>query len=826
MKPETAFTAAELGNCVDSSPQNVRKILKDVAPSARRIVSGVEAAAWGLGSLPSPLIAKLAHLATRHGYATPLQLLQNAPRSAQLTALSHVANADITRAQKLQRALASCLHSSPEVPIAQLSRIAAPDYLKQFGTSVSDRYLRELINRTLQRDRGERNFARLELYIPDRTSRRRAKASPLTAAFQFQELDDAFSTIPDRTKPTLVESAFCWRKVVEVFADRIASNANEAKLKQQLRQYILRSAPFLAQTPAAVKRGLNRKIREAFEHGIDTIVDGRVEAKRTATQPQDFDVNCNLLANHAANHCGYRLSQAYRQLHLGNGHDGVRFSEEFRSAYPFNARKKKSRVPNCVRNAARPILAAIKPEQLGSRAARLAMPSIRRDWSGVAAGASYTSDDWTFNHYVYDWNDRGEYEFNGRRFNIVRPQVLPVIDERTGNPLGFSLAPAPTYNSRQIRTLITRICMRPEIGLPFERFVFEAGIWKARNVEALAQWASIDESFARHGICLKVRHVTTPKAKVIEQAIGAFQNLDEDAPGYIGRGEQQVKHERVQRFLLQLKRVDQPIKAEVDPSEMLMSTEQSMHVIEDSLKRFAAEPQNGVRLDGLSPAEGWAQLTRGKVHRLLPESLRFLLGTDESHRKVTNEGIELRIGNAIHYYFGSEQLGALIGEKVCVRYNDELPEQIIVSHPASDPRGLRPFSVPMFKLVPAHGANREQFREAREHQNRFVSYGRAKFRELVPTSNKTICRQDIGSPELRAAGEAHNRLERQMVELNAERDTERVAIERLAAERNRSIDAKKVRRPSRVAKHLRSAQEWEAKIKALEANEQGQSIPL
>jgi hypothetical protein len=361
--------------------------------------------------------------------------------------------------------------------------------------------------------------------------------------------------------------------------------------------------------------------------------------------------------------------------------------------------------------------------------------------------------------------------------------------------------------------------MRPEIGLPFERFLFERGVWQSRNVKALVQWSSIDESFLRHGIALDLRHATTPKAKIIEQVIGAIQNLDEYAPGYVGRGEQRVKYERVQGFLQKLKRAGQPLKAGLNPADMLMSADECVAMLSEVMQRFADEPQNGERLDGLSPAEGWHQLSGGRVHQVLPESLRFILGTAESRQTVTSEGIELRIGNRKHYYFGSDRLGALQGEKVCVRYNPELPEQVIVSHPASDPHALQPFSVPLFERVSATHATADEFRSARDHQARFVSYGRALYRELAPKSNRTICHAEIGSPELRAAGEANNRLEREHIELKSERESQRGEIKRLAAQQNLGIDPGKVRRPARVAKHLRSAAEWEAKILALEQTE-------
>jgi hypothetical protein len=323
---------------------------------------------------------------------------------------------------------------------------------------------------------------------------------------------------------------------------------------------------------------------------------------------------------------------------------------------------------------------------------------------------------------------------------------------------------------------------------------------------------------------LKVRHATTPKAKVIEQVIGALQNLDEFAPGYVGRGEQRVKFEREQKFMQQLKRVGQPRKEEVDPCEMLMTMSECEEMLANVMQRFAAEPQNGERLNGLSPAEGWQQLSGNRAHVVLPDSLRFLLATAESVQTVTVEGIMLRIGRMAHYYCGSEQLGALIGEKVRVRFNPELPEQITVSHIATDPRGLKPFAVPLFDRVRAHGATRDEFDRAREHQNRFVSYGRALFRELVPKSNLTISDWQIGSRDLRATGEAHNRLEREHIDLNASRDAQRGAIRKLAARQNLAIDPKRVKRPDHVVRHLQVAADLEAEIIEMERNATSEEV--
>lgn len=812
-----AFTAAEMARCLNCSAQNVRKLLKHIRPTTTKVISSVQAAAWSFGSLPSPIIAKLARAASRHGFQTPLQLLQNPPRREESISFSRVVPSGLEKAQKLQRALARCFQGSIDASVADLARRAAPDYARQFGKAVSDRHLRNLIKRTIDRDAGDQNFARLELFLAAAPARVGPKTPSRFDAVKFARLDAVFAMIADRNRPTLSDIAYCWREILKLIDERLAEGDNEIRLKQQLRIHIVRNASFLGATDIAVKRALNRKMREAIDGcGIDQLRDGRIEPKPRPDLVEQFEADIKLCAKHVTFYCGKRESQAYRQLHEGTSHNGERFSKEYRTAFPFNVRRAKSRIPNWFRTAVQPMVRVMWSQRLGPHAARLALPSIHRDWSEVLAGDRYTSDDATLNRPVIGWHDRGEYEFDGRRFNVVRPQFLPVIDERSGMPLGFALLPSPTYNSWVIKTLMARICMRPEIGLPYSGWLFERSIWSSRNVEALASWSHIDESFARFGVQLSIKHATTPKAKIIEGVIAALQNLDEFAPGYIGRNEQLVKFERDQKFLQQLKRVGQPRKAEVDPREMFMTMSECEEMLADVMLRFANEPQNGKRLDGLSPAEGWKQMSGGKAHVLLPDSLRYLLATAESVRTVTNEGVELRIGRTQKYYCGSEQLGSLVGERVRVRFNPELPETIAVTHIAADPRGLRPFSVPLFREVRAHDATREDFAEAREHQNRFASYGRALYRELAPTDNRTISHSQIGSEDMRAAGQAHNRLEREFIQLRESTVEDRRAIRRLAEKHGIAINPSNVRNTSRTRRSLERLPELEAKILAAE----------
>jgi len=820
------FTAAEYAAKRGCKRQYVHKVLRNQPAGGEKIVRGVRTAAWSIGALPSPFVRDLAREASRHAFASPLEYMQSVAQRPKLPSLSAIVPDEITRAQKLQRALTASFALPIDRSVSELARIAADEYQREFGRAVSNRYLRKIIADVLQRDGGRREFGRLDLYIAKTPRKRVVRTSQLCAAFKFDELENAIATLRDRNQPTIAEIAYCWREVVPMILDRIAGGADERKLKRQLRDYIVRSASFMGPTPAAAKRNINLKLRAAIDGGgRDAITDGRLHPKRECRDHEAFRDDIRLLAQHTVFFCSGRESQAFRQLYEGTTHNGDRFSDAFRASTSFDVREAKSEVPKLIRAAVQPMVRAIAKRRLGPHAARLALPSIHRDWNDVAAGASYTSDDVTLNHYVIDWNDAGQFEFDGRRFNVCRPQFLPVVDERSSLPLGFSLIAARAYNSRHIRTLMTRICMRPEIGLPFEQFAFERGIWAARNVEALAGWPDLDESFSRFGVRLSIRHATTPKAKVIEQVIGALQNLDDFAPGYIGRDEQSVNYEREQKFLLQLKRVGQPRKGEVDPRELLMEMSECEEMLASVMQRFANEPQNGKRLEGLSPAEGWKQLSGHKWHVVLPESLRYLLGTEEATRTVTSEGIELRIGRAKKYYCGSDQLGALIGEKVRVRYNEELPEMVAVTHIASDPRGLCPFSVPLFKEVPAHGATSDQFAEAREHQNRFASYGRALYRELAPRSSNTLSSDNLGSEDLRAAGVAHNRVEREFIEVSNSGVEDRRAIRRLSEQHGLAIDPSKIRNTKRSRRSLEKLDGLEARILAAESTA-SQGTPL
>src|SRR5689334_21268205 len=92
---------------------------------------------------------------------------------------------DIERAQRLQRALSAALALPSETPIAERARYAAPHYVREFGP-VTERHLRRVITEVIERDGGQRSFARPDLYATPTNSAPRL----LLAAEQFEVLHE------------------------------------------------------------------------------------------------------------------------------------------------------------------------------------------------------------------------------------------------------------------------------------------------------------------------------------------------------------------------------------------------------------------------------------------------------------------------------------------------------------------------------------------------------------------------------------------------------------------------------------------------------------
>jgi hypothetical protein len=814
------FSASEIAAAIGWSKKRVQTALAGYVASGTKEMSGNQCDAWSTGHLPKAIVQELQRIQRVHRYRSFLDVLRDPLREwMPPIPRGQIAQSEWRRAEQLREALAVAMALPEESSIRGRASAAASHHRRAFGHGVSDRQLRILITRTLDRDRGARNFSRLEIYLPDAPRPAAPRVQRGAAGkIDFSTLADDFDTIAVRERPTMEERAFFWRKVTEFHAAQIEAGTREVLFKKWIVAFALAEMPAIAESANAFRRNLDRKLTLAAQDGAEALIDGRKTNSGRRRNLPEWDGEIMRLAK-ASRAYGGRIAQAFRELYLGTHPSGEQFSQAFRDYYFYNARQNKSAVPAAVLSAVRPMMAATDALAHGPKAARLALPSIHRDWTMLPAGASFTADDVTPNHYTYDWHEEGHYEFEGRRFNVTRNQVLVFCDERTGFVLGFSLCPRPQYSADDICAAVARLCMDRSIGLPTKRFLFERSIWQGKKVKGLVEWAKREEGFLREGIQLGMAHATTPKAKIVERVLGSLQSMMQALPCYIGRNERIDHFERSEAFLKSLKLFGQPLKQEVNPADHMLSAEAMAREIEKTARRFNTEPQNGDRLPGISPEEGWERFRNPAPAKVLPEALRYLLATRESPATVTNEGILLRVGRNKHFYSGSERLGELVGEKVLVRFNPDLPEIITVCHPASDPKALRPFSIPLDKKLPAIGATAADFTAVRSAHKAFAAFGKTIFRAIAPANHLTISRDDFATPEALQRGERIGALHDEHGALVKKRASRAGTINRLAAQAGVAIDPAKARRPDAVAENLQRARELEAAIEREEAEQ-------
>lgn len=819
------FSASEIAAAIGWSKRRTQAALDRTPTTMIKRVAGNLAGAWSVSALPPVIAGQLERIRVSHHFRTVADVLRDPSRPWQLVRdgvvipLARVSDAALDTARRLQQAFSLALALPEGTTLAERVRLAAEDYPKAFGRAVSDRHLERMLARTMERARRAFRFDRLEIYLDENAAIVQGPAPQAAAkiASEFPELEDVFASIERPSEPTPVEIAFCWRKIVETIADRVTGGVAEKKLKRELRDYVIRVAPFLADSRDAFKRNLNRKLRTAGAEGIHALLDSRGERSGHRRRPADWDENILLLARHAAS-CE-RVAQAFRHLFLGETRTGEQFSEGFRAHFDYDVRRNKSYVPAKVMAAVRPMLKAAEPHLHGPKAARLAAPSIQRDWSNVRAGDSYSGDDFTLNHPFYDWCEDGEFEFHGRRFHVTRGQTLIFCDERSRMILGYHVAPRPYYVADDICTAISRLCMDPAIGLPFSRFYFERSIWKSNKVRGLVAWPKLDEALTRQGISLTMAHATTPRAKVIERIGGMIQSIMQSAAGYVGRNERLDNFERPQAFLATLKRHGQPLKAEQDPAEELMSKEEFCAELDRCISAYNREPQSGENMGNRSPDEVWAQESPARPHVVLPDSLRYLLSPNVSEQTVSREGVKVAHAGGARFYSDSPRLGELIGERVRVRFNPELPDLVTVCHLAKDPRELNPFAVGRGPAMPAIGATDADHAESKARRKRFTEYGRTVFRAIAPRHNLTIRNESLGSAESRERGNRIAELAHEHAELSTRREAHRGEIEQLAARQNLPVVAAKLRNPARAKADLQRREELERQILSMQAED-------
>jgi hypothetical protein len=719
------------------------------------------ASVWRFDALPLDWQLEITRRGVKRGFANGEDFLSKLPEPWKCPLpWDQVPEKQRDKAVKLQKALARALamRGNGSAAAAQGEQAGLEDFKAEFSYPVSGRHWRRLFHRTIERDAGEENWQRLEIYLDGRAfAAPSAKREAVRNEFRHRELDEVIAALENRQQPTLADREYLWNDVfhhyereTEQLADSLEGSRERRLFKASLAHYLFKAFPerTLCATEASLRRRFDEKLDSWRQKGrTPEALEDRRPLKSGKFRKVEFPKDLKAIRDRAILHDG-NIALAYRLLH-----EEGKLSKEFCEFYPFDVRTAKSEVPAAVRAAVAPLVEMCLPLRRGPWQARMRGPYIPRDWSAVKPGDWFCADDVTWNHYF-------KVRLADGRWQITRGECLLITDLRTGYPLEFLLIPGK-YNGEHVRNLVLRVHDR--VGLPRCGFYFEKGVWASRLVTGdnrqgtPVHWREAENGLCSQGMNLEVRHATTPRAKPIEGLLRILQERMRCIPGFVGFNEREYDAERMQALIDRAHRGDEAALGHFPT--MAVWRDQVSAVLSD----FAQDTQNGKMVEALSPAAAWAAEIRQRPLKQLTIEARYKVSTHQKIVTVRQEGIVLTIrGNRLLYY--NEHTGPLIGQEVSARYNLEMPELLTVC----DMKRQNYFSVGRIEL-PAVSATKEQFEEVNRVRKGHMAHAKGIFGDIAHEVVSTITRDNDHSEEDKELGRFHNE---EMAQAKA-KDTER-----------------------------------------------------
>lgn len=725
------FTAAQIARAAGLTRQAV----------AARLPAGQDC---HFADLPLDWQLEITRRGVRRGFDNGQDFLSKLPEPWQSPLpWSQIPEGQRNKALKLKAALARTLATAPAPAAGPVEQAGLVEFAAEFGYSISARHWRRLVNRTIDRDAGEGNWERLEIYLDEKTfAVRKPKRAALRKAYVHQGLAEVFGSLVNRQNPTPADREFLWDAVLRHFERVIgelpatARTGERRLVKASLIHFLFQAFPerTLCATEASLSRRFDEKLKAWSENGRtpEALRDRRVMDSGNFRRPE-FGADLVALRNKAIQLDGSE-ALAHRMLREQGG-----LSKEFTDYYPLDRRHDKSAVPRAIRDAITPEVDMCLPIRRGPWQARMAGPYIPRDWSGVKPGDWFNADDVTWNHYFKEQLPDG-------RWQILRGECLLMTDLRTGYPLDFLLI-AGKYNGEHVRSLALRV--HDSIGLPRCGFYFEKGVWASRMVTGdnrqgtPVHWREAENGLCDAGLGLAVRHATTPRAKPIEGLLHILQDRMRCIFGFVGFNERTENFERIQKLIARAQRGDAGALSQFPTMAEWRSK------VREVLEEFANDPQNGKMLEGQSPAEAWAAELGSRPLKQLPEAARYVLSTHQKKIKVHQHGIKLTIRGKERLYY-NEHTGPLIGKEVLAFYNIEMPELLTVC----DMNRQNYFSVKQIEL-PAMDATREQLEAVNRARKGHMAHAKGIFGQLRHEVVSTITRDGDHTEQEKELGRFH-----------------------------------------------------------------------
>jgi len=710
------FTAARIAHVLGRDKRGLLRILRRIPAEGKVLVQGNQLAdAWKVESLPANYRSDLDRLTKVKGCRDAVHLLaEGCAKWHPEVPLSELAEHHVTKAVRVKNAFARAiaLHVNPHSSTCEIRRAAWEDYQNEFGV-VCERTVRRIFDRVLERDSGLENFDDLALYLDDRLSRAKTTKAMLPGLLSPHEqaVFQYLSAVKRPSEPTVEEMDLIWFAACESLHAQAEAGIPGKTSRRAMVDFLERSAVTLSKNSHALKKSLKRKYACYIECSGDfnSMCDKRPEKSGWKRALILREEDRKLIVAHTALQKGGRLAPALRNLRESGD-----LSHELETHHISNPASK-SYVPKSIRQQVQPDVRRLKNMVHGPRTHRLLGAYLTRDYKSMAAADFYQADDVTLPCYFWEESDKGPVRMRG--------QFLVMIDVRTDFVLGFLLISERNYDSLAIRSLIT-ICASKH-GLPRRGFIFENGIWKGSKIISGSKNALPFEHADRglRALGMELHHAQLPRGKVIERTIGQLQNRMEGFPGYVGRDERHDIRARVQRQFLDVDAGRIPI------NEKLLSKSQYCAELAKIIEDHNAEPQQGTRLEGLSPAEAWESLQGDQPRQGFGNKWRYVLARDVRKVKVGRNGITLRYGKKPFVYHDAET-GKRVGEEVLAWFDPMVPDVLACTDLASK----NVFSVERAKDVPAVDASPELLREEMAKIDAHQAYAKS----LYWTSQNTL----------------------------------------------------------------------------------------
>lgn len=498
--------------------------------------------------------------------------------------LSRVAARYRQSAEKLRRALRQVLvfRGNPNITRRDFERIGLEDYEREFGIKISDRYLRELIKRTVDRDGGANNWERLEIYLPDRLAAKETAAAVVSeaVAHAFGDIADFVSTCTNPGNLSSAEQQAVWALAFKSYREMVDSGEPAKRAARHVREMLLERAPSLASSRDALLKAFNRKLEKIENAGGELIAlkDGRAANGNSFEVPEE---DIDRLRASATFKNGGRIDAAWREeYHLLSAQTRARFS------YSLVAPRKIHEA--LVREKVDSLLA----RHQGKRVLKRMIGGVERDWTGIPCMREWVVDDLTANIEVTPDTPTAGSEL------LFTPQVVAVMDSASRKFVGWAISndkgPTAALSCAAILDGFKTHGVPQMVGVE-NGFVFG----KSLNINGKedGQGRTVVAGLAQYGCTVRHFDRMNPTSKAeLEKGFDLLQQKMERHPGYTGRLQMLDAPESFKREQRLIK------SGKMAPKEYRYTFSEFVEVMAKIFAEYNAHPQRG-HLGGISPNE-------------------------------------------------------------------------------------------------------------------------------------------------------------------------------------------------------------------------------